>query len=154
MERETGMTKEERANVSGGLAKLLADTYVLYIKTQNFHWNIHGPEFYALHLLAEKQYEEMADAVDEIAERIRALGFFVEASMGSFLKLSSIPEDTQLHTKIKYIEDLIKGHEVVIRDARKLAEQAEKNKDPGTVDLMGRRVLFHEKSAWMLRSQL
>jgi starvation-inducible DNA-binding protein len=151
---ETGMTNEERAAISGGLAKLLADTYVLYVKTQNFHWNIHGPEFYALHLLSEKQYEEMADAVDEIAERIRALGFFVDASMGAFLKLSSIVEEKQVQSKIKFIEELIAGHETILREVRKLANQAEKHNDPGTVDLLGRRVLFHEKAAWMLRSQL
>ncbi len=154
MEHQTGMTKEDRAIVSGALSKLLADTYVLYVKTQHFHWNIHGPEFYALHLLAQKHYEEMAGAIDEIAERIRALGFFVEGSMESFLKLSSISEDHEIHPKHKFIENLIQSHEVVIRDARKLAQIAEKYQDPATVDLMGRRLIAHEQAAWMLRSQL
>ena len=154
MEFETGMTKEERASISGALSKLLADTYVLYLKTQNFHWNIHGPEFYSLHKLSEKQYEEMAGAIDEIAERIRQLGFFVEGSMEAFLKLSSVEEDHTIHPKLAYLEHLIKAHETVIRDCRALGGLAESHGDHGTVDLMGRRHLFHEKAAWMLRSQL
>ncbi len=154
MELQAGMTNDERAAISGGLAKLLANTYVLYLKTQNFHWNIHGPEFYALHILSEKQYEEMAEAIDEIAERIRGMGFFVEGSMESFLKLSSIPEDHKVHPKLKFIEDLITAHEEVIREARLIGDLAEKHSDHGTVDMIGRRLLFHEKAAWMLRSQL
>ncbi|NGX38185.1 MAG: DNA protection during starvation protein [Chlamydiae bacterium] len=154
MELETGMTKEERASISGALSKLLADTYVLYLKTQNFHWNIHGPEFYSLHKLSEKQYEEMAGAIDEIAERIRQLGFFVEGSMEAFLKLSTVEEDHAIHPKLAYLEHLIKAHEMVIRDCRALGTLAEAHSDHGTVDLMGRRHLFHEKAAWMLRSQL
>jgi starvation-inducible DNA-binding protein len=154
MEFETGIKKDERATISGALAKLLADTYVLYVKTQNFHWNIHGPEFFSLHKLSEEQYEEMADAIDEIAERIRALGFYVEGSMESFLKLTSIPEDHQINPKHVYIEQLIKAHEAVTRDCRALGGLAEDHHDHGTVDLMGRRLNFHEKAAWMLRATL
>jgi starvation-inducible DNA-binding protein len=154
MEINSGMNQDERAEVSGALAKLLADTYLLYLKTQNIHWNIHGPEFYSLHLLTEKHYEEMAEAVDEIAERIRALGFFVEGTTSVFQKLSSITEDEKIHPKHIYIEDLIRAHEIVMQEVRALGEMAEKYRDHGTVDLIGRRLLFHEKSAWMLRSQL
>jgi len=154
MELETGMDKETRAALSGALSKLLADTYLLYAKTQNFHWNITGPEFYSLHKLSEEQYEEMANAVDEIAERIRALGFYVEGSLESFIKLSSLQEDHKIHPKHVLLERLIQAHESVIREARVLAELAEKHKDAGTVDMMGRRLLFHEKAAWMLRSQV
>lgn len=154
MEREIGMSKEERANISGGLAKLLADMYVLYIKTQNFHYNIHGPEFYALHLLSEKLYTQMAESIDEVAERIRALGFFVDATMSSFLKLSSVTEDNQVNPKLKMIEDLIKGLEVVIREGRKVSELGEKSHDAATVDLLGRTIGFYEKADWMLRSQI
>ena len=154
MELDTGMTKDGRASVSGALSKLLADTYLLYLKTQNTHWNIHGPEFYSLHVMTEKQYEEMADAVDEIAERIRALGFFVEGTTSAFQKLSSIQEDEKIHPKHILIEQLIKGHEQVIRDCRSLGELAEKHHDCATVDLMGRRLNAHEKFSWMLRSQL
>ncbi len=154
MELSTGMTKDERAVVSGSLSKLLADTYVLYLKTQNFHWNIHGPEFYALHKLSEEHYEEMAGAVDDIAERIRALGFFVEGSMEAFLKLSSVEEDHNINPKVKYLEHLIQAHEQVIRDCRSLGTLADTHKDHATVDLMGKRLGFHEKATWMLRSQL
>jgi starvation-inducible DNA-binding protein len=154
MEINSGMGKEARAAVSGALSKLLADTYLLYLKTQNVHWNIHGSEFYALHIMTEKQYEEMAGAVDEIAERIRALGFFVEGTTKAFQKLSSIVEDEKVHPKHVYIEQLIIAHEMVMRDSRALGVIAEKHEDHATVDLMGRRLLFHEKSAWMLRSQL
>lgn len=154
MELNTGMTKEDRAAMSAGLSKLLADTYILYIKTQNFHWNIHGTEFYALHILTEKQYEELAGASDEIAERIRALGFFVDGTAAGFLKLTSIEEDEKVHTKQVYLEKLLEAHEIVIRDLRALGELAEKHGDFGTADLVGRRLGEHEKAAWMLRSQL
>ena len=154
MELNTGMTKEQRSSVSGALSKFLADTYLVYLKTQNFHWNITGPEFYSLHILTEKQYEEMADAVDEIAEKIRALGFFVEGTMDAFKKLTSIEESPNLHPKLELLKDLLLAHEVIIRGARTLSKLAEKHEDPGTVDLMARRLNFHEKACWMLRSQL
>ncbi len=154
MEFETGITKETRATISGALSKLLADTYVLYVKTQNFHWNIHCPEFFSLHKLSQEQYEEMAEAIDEIAERVRALGFYVEGSMESFLKLSSFTEEHEVNPKHIYLEHLIKAHEAVIRDCRALGQLAEDHHDHATVDLMGRRHNFHEKASWMLRASL
>ncbi len=154
MELHTGMNENQRASVSGALSKVLADTYLLYLKTQNFHWNITGPEFFSLHLLFEKHYEEMADAIDEIAERIRALGFYVEATTEGFRKLSSIKEGSKILPKFEMIKELIDGHETVIREERNLAMLSEKHGDQATVDLMARRLGFHEKAAWMLRSQL
>lgn len=154
MKIEIGMNDQARADISGLLSKLLADTYALYVKTQNLHWNIHGPEFYSLHLLSEKQYEELAENIDEIAERIRALGFYVEGSMESFLKLSSITEEHAINPKHTYLEHLIQSHEVVIRDLRNLGNAAEKHHDHGTVDMIGKLLRFHEQAAWMLRSQL
>jgi starvation-inducible DNA-binding protein len=154
MDLGTGMNKDDRVAISGGLSKLLADTYILYLKTQNFHWNIHGPEFFSLHKLSEEQYAEMATAIDEIAERIRALGFYVEGSMESFLKQTSIREDHEVHPKLVYIEGLIEAHEAVIRDCRALGDLAEDHHDHATVDLMGRRLNFHEKAAWMLHASL
>jgi len=154
MEFETGMSSESRAAVAGALSKLLADTYTVYLKTQNFHWNISGIEFYPLHILSQKQYEEMAEAVDEIAERVRALGFFVEGSMEAFLNLSSVEEDHKIHPKHILLEHLIKAHEVVIREARSLGKLAEKHEDHATVDLIGRRLGAHEQMVWMLRSTL
>jgi len=154
MELDTGMNKDQRGVVAGGLSKLLADTYILYLKTQNSHWNVIGPEFYSLHLLFQSQYEEMAEAVDEIAERIRALGFFIEGTSEAFSKLTTVHEDERVLAKHEMIEQLVKAHDVVIKEARKLSDLAEAQKDPATVDLMGRRLNVHEKAAWMLRSQL
>ena len=154
MELNTGMNQEQRAAVSGGLNKLLADLYILYLKTQNFHWNVSGPEFFSLHKLFEVQYEELAEEIDEVAERIRALGFYVDATTQSFRKLSSIPEEHRLLPKHEMLRHLVEGHEQILREARHLAALAEKHQDPGTVDLVGRRMGSHEKMAWMLRSQL
>ena len=154
MDINSGMTKKDRAAVGGALSKFLADTYVLYVKTQNFHWNITGAEFYSLHKLTESQYEEMASANDEIAERIRALGFYVEGSMEAFLKHTTVEEDHEIYPKFELIQHLIEAHEVVIKSARTLSVLAEKHNDPATVDLMGRRLGFHEKAAWMLRESL
>ncbi|MCI0382451.1 MAG: DNA starvation/stationary phase protection protein [Chlamydiae bacterium] len=154
MELDTGMNEEQRAAISGALSKILADDYLLYLKTQNFHWNVTGPEFFSLHKMFEKQYVELAEAIDEIAERIRALGFYVEATTEAFRKFSSIKEDHRVLSKHEMLEQLVKGHEIVIRESRNLSKLAEKHNDPGTVDLMGRRLNAHEKAAWMLRSQL
>lgn len=154
MELKNGLTKEQRADLSGALSKVLADTYVLFVKTQNFHWNVHGRDFYALHLLAESQYKEMFEAIDEIAERVRALGFFVEGSLAAFLKLSSLEEDHEVRTEVKYLEALIEAHEGALRGLRQVGNLAEKHSDHGTVDMIGRLMLFHEKAAWMLRAQL
>jgi starvation-inducible DNA-binding protein len=154
MKMQTGMNDKNRKSVSEGLTGLLADTYAVYLKTQNFHWNIAGTEFYSLHVLLEKQYTEMAEAIDEIAERIRALGFHAPGSFSSFKKLTSIPEEEKVPSAKTMIQKLIQGHEILVQHARKLAQVAEKEQDPATVDLMGRRLNAHEKFLWMLRSQL
>lgn len=154
MELNTGMNENQRASVSGSLNKILADTYLLYVKTQNYHWNVTGIEFFSVHKMFDEQYHEMAEAIDEIAERIRALGFFVEATLDAFKKISSIKEDGLVHSKLEMLKNLVEGHEVVIRDARNLASLAEKHNDQATVDLMARRLGVHEKAAWMLRSQI
>lgn len=154
MDLNNGLTKDARIIISGALSKVLADTYVLYVKTQNFHWNIHGPEFYSLHKLSQEHYEDMAEGIDEIAERIRALGFFVEGSMEAFLKVTSIKEDHQVNAQHTYIEHLIEAHEAVIRACRAADESAGTHGDGATNDLMGRRLGMHEKAVWMLKSQL
>lgn len=154
MEPDIGMKEQDRSAIGGALAKWLADLYTLYVKTQNFHWNLIGSEFYSLHLLFEKHYEELAEEIDEVAERIRALGYFVEASLDSFKKITSIPEDDRVHVKTEMVNQLIQGHELIIREGRKLSVLADKHDDAGTVDMVGRRVGGHEKMAWMLRSQL
>ncbi|MBI2743438.1 MAG: DNA starvation/stationary phase protection protein [Chlamydiales bacterium] len=154
MEISSGMNEKSRKVVSDGLSKLLAETYALYLKTQNFHWNVVGSDFFALHLLFEKQYEELSGAIDEIAERIRALGAHVDATFSGFKKLSSISEEGKLKSSNEMIKHLVKANECVICLARKLTEVAEKERDQATLDLLARRLGAHEKSAWMLRSHL
>lgn len=149
-----GLTEKARQQISDGLLKLLAETYALYLKTQNFHWNVKCTEFFSLHLLFEKQYEEMSGATDEIAERVRALGFFVDASFSSFSELCGIPEEKKVLTSKEMLKHLIDGHETLIRDTRHLALVCEKEKDHGTIDLLGRRLIAHEKFVWMLRESL
>lgn len=151
---DTGMTQENRQHVADGLTRLLADTYAVYLRTQNFHWNLTGPDFYFLHILFEKHYEELAGALDEIAERIRALGFYVDASFEAFQKLNSLENVDKVMSAQEMLKHLLKGHEQLIRESRLLSGKAEKANDPATVDLMGRRLNVHEKFAWMLRSHL
>lgn len=152
MEVDTGMPEQTRMAISNGLMRILANTYTVYLKTQNFHWNVRGPEFYSLHLLFEKHYEQLADAVDEIAERIRALGFYVDASFSSFLSLATVKEEKKVLICNDMLVTLAEGHEALIRDARKVAEIADNEGDFATVDMIGRHLGMHEKMAWFLRS--
>jgi starvation-inducible DNA-binding protein len=148
---KTGMTEEGRKKIADGLKVFLANTYALYLGTQNAHWNYEGPHFYSLHILFEKQYEELAEAVDEIAERIRALGFFAPASFASFQELSMIQGKKNLPSE-EMAKDLIHGHEKLLCHARDLCDLAEKERDGGSTDLLGRRLGVHEKFIWMLKS--
>jgi starvation-inducible DNA-binding protein len=154
MEFNVGLNEQSRQAISDGLYRVLADTYAIYLKTQNFHWNVRGPEFYSLHLLFEKQYEELADAVDEIAERIRALGFYVDASFSGFKETTSIKDESKVLNTREMLTSLIEGHEAWIRNARKVAEIGDEDLDFATVDMLGRHLGAHEKMAWFLRSQL
>ncbi len=154
MELNIGIHEKPRALICEGLQKFLANTYAVYLKTQNFHWNIVSPGFYSLHILLESQYEELAKATDEIAERIRALGFFVEASFTSFKTISSIPDEEKVLTSVEMLKHLIQAHETLIRHARTLADLIEKEKDVASNDMLGRLVGMHEKMTWMLRSHL
>lgn len=147
------MTEQGRKKIAEELRHYLADSYSVYLKTQNFHWNVKGPNFFALHLMFEKQYEELAAAADEIAERIVALGFYVHASFSDFKKCCITEAFKPIPAK-KMIEQLVSDHEAVIFCARKIATLAEEEKDQATVDLMARRLGSHEKMAWMLRSHL
>ena len=154
MELNTGIVRQGRQEISDGLSRVLADTYALYLKTQNCHWNVRGCEFYSLHLLFESQYKEMAEAVDEIAERIGALGFFVEASFHGFKSKTKIKEEDKVLGAKEMIVSLLEGHELFIREARVLVGIAERDKDAATVDLLSRRLGAHEKMAWFLRNHL
>jgi starvation-inducible DNA-binding protein len=149
-----GIGDRERGRLGEGLAALLADTYVLYTKSQNFHWNVTGPFFPGLHALFEKQYQELALANDEIAERIRALGFFAMASCAQFRRLSLIRESEGVPDAISMVQELVKGNEAALRTGRGLVPLAAASGDHGTADLVTRRLEAHEKAAWMLRSFL
>jgi starvation-inducible DNA-binding protein len=154
MDINIGINEKDRRDIAAGLAKVLADTYTLYLKTHNFHWNVTGPMFETLHLMFEKQYTELAVAVDDIAERIRALGFPAPGTYGEFAKLSSIDEETGVPKAEAMIEQLVKGQEAVVRTARSVLPVANRADDQPTVDLLTQRMQTHEKTAWMLRSML
>lgn len=154
MKIEIGIGEKDRAEIAEGLGKLLADTYSLYLKTHNFHWNVTGPMFQSLHVQFETQYDELALAVDEIAERIRALGMPAPATYSEFARLSSIEETVGVPPAGEMVRLLVEGHEAVIRTARSMFPAVEKVADEATADLLTQRMQVHEKTAWMLRSQL
>ncbi|MBP7065215.1 Dps family protein [Ferrovibrio sp.] len=154
MDIDIGIAEKDRKKIADGLSHLLADTYTLYLKTHNYHWNVTGPMFQTLHLMFEQHYTELALAVDAVAERIRALGFPAPGTYGQFVKLSSIKEEAEIPTATDMIKNLVKGHEAVARTARTIFPAAEKASDEPTADLLTQRLQVHEKTAWMLRSLL
>ncbi len=149
-----GIEEKDRREIAQGLSNLLADTYTLYLKTHNFHWNVTGPMFRTLHLMFEEQYTELALAVDLIAERIRALGFPAPGTYREFAKLSSIGEEDGVPSAKDMIRKLVEGQETVVRTARSLFLVLERFHDEPTADLLTQRMQVHEKTAWMLRSLL
>ena len=154
MSIDNGIDAATRARITEGLAGLLADTYTLYLKTHNYHWNVTGPMFQTLHLMFETQYTELALAVDLIAERIRALGAKAPGSYAEFARLTSISEGPPAPTATDMISDLVAGQEAVVRTARALFPVVEDAHDEPTADLLTQRMQIHEKTAWMLRSLL
>ena len=154
MNIDIGIDKNDRELIADGLGKLLADTYSLYLKTHNFHWNVTGPMFQTLHLMFEAQYNELALAVDLIAERIRSLGFPAPGTYSEYAKLSSIKETAGVPKAQDMIRLLVEGQEAVVRTARSLYPAVEKASDEATADLLTQRIQLHEKTAWMLRSLL
>lgn len=151
---EIGIPENQRKEIAAGLSRLLADSYTLYLKTHNFHWNVTGKMFQTLHLMFEAQYNELALAVDLVAERIRALGVAAPASYREFGKLTSIKEEDGVPPAEKMIRILVDGQEAVVRTARSIIPIAEKANDQVTLDLLTQRMQIHEKTAWMLRSLL
>ncbi len=149
-----GIDEENRKQITDGLSRLLADTYTLYLKTHNFHWNVTGPMFQTLHLLFETQYTELATAVDLIAERIRALGYPAPGTYSDFVKFSSIAETSGVPKATDMIRLLVEGQEAVVRTARSIFPVVEQVNDEPTADLLTQRMQIHEKNAWMLRSLL
>ncbi|HYL90394.1 MAG TPA: Dps family protein [Burkholderiales bacterium] len=151
---DIGIKEADRAKIAQGLARLLADTYTLYLKTHNFHWNVTGPMFQTLHLMFETQYNELALAVDLIAERIRALGHPAPGTYGAFSKLTSIREPKGVPAAEDMIRELVAGQEAVVKTARSVFPLVDKVNDEPSADLLTQRMQVHERTAWMLRSLL
>ncbi|PZP62508.1 MULTISPECIES: Dps family protein [Pseudoxanthomonas] len=154
---DIGISPADRKDIAAALSHYLADAYTLYLKTHNFHWNVTGPMFNSLHLMFETQYTEQWGALDEVAERIRALGYNAPGSYREFVALSSIPEEPGLSDSADWkemVRQLVVGNEAVCRTARQTLKTAENGSDDPTVDLMTQRLNTHEKYAWMLRSLL
>ncbi|WP_374565008.1 Dps family protein [Ideonella sp.] len=150
-----GISDKDRAAIAGGLAKLLADTYTLYLTTHNFHWNVTGPMFNTLHAMFMAQYTELWNAVDPIAERIRSLGHPAPGSYAQFGQLSSLEDAPATPPKaLEMVRILVEGHEAVARTARGIFPLADKASDEPTADLLTQRLTVHEQTAWMLRSLL
>jgi len=149
-----GIKENDRSAIAEGLSKLLADTFTLYLKTHNFHWNVTGKMFRTLHLMFEEEYNELWTATDLIAERIRALGFPAPATYREFSSLSSIKETDGIPAAEDMIRLLVEGHEAVIRTARSVFPITDEVHDEPTADLLTQRMQVHEKTAWMLRSLL
>lgn len=140
--------------IADELAHFLADSYAVYLKTQNFHWNVKGPHFYALHKMFEEQYQELAAAIDEIAERIRALDTLAPASFSQFSKLMSIKEENTAISAEEMLQKLIKDHQILAERAQIILKKSQQAQDEGTADLLIQRLKAHEKTAWMLKSSL
>lgn len=154
MEINIGIAEKDRREISQGLSRLLADTYSLYLQTHNFHWNVTGPMFQTLHLMFETQYNELALAVDLIAERIRALGFPAPGTYSEFAELSSIKEVRGTPPAEEMIKLLVQGQEAVTRTARSVFSLVDRCHDESSADLLTQRMQVHEKTAWMLRALL
>ena len=151
---DIGIDEADRQEIAAGLSRLLADTYTLYLKTHNYHWNVTGPMFQTLHLMFETQYNELALAVDLIAERIRALGYPAPGTYKEYAKLSSIKETEGVPEAREMIRLLVEGQEAVVRTARGVFPLVDKAHDEPSADLLTQRMQVHEKTAWMLRALL
>jgi starvation-inducible DNA-binding protein len=150
-----GISADDRGAIAGGLSRLLADTYTLYLTTHNFHWNVTGPMFSTLHQMFMVQYTELWNAVDPIAERIRSLGHPAPGSYAQFSKLASVPDAPIDSPKaLEMVRILVDGHEAVARTARSVFPLADSASDEPTADLLTQRLTVHEQTAWMLRSLL
>jgi starvation-inducible DNA-binding protein len=151
---DTGISAKDRTAIAQGLSRLLADTYVLYLKTHSFHWNVEGPMFQTLHLMFMGQYTEAWNAIDPIAERIRSLGHYAPGTYKQYVKLATVKETEGVPKAEKMIAELIAGQEAVARTARSVLPLADAANDQPTLDLLTQRLDIHEKNAWMLRSLL
>lgn len=151
---DIGISQEDRAEIAAGLSRLLADSFTLYLKTHNFHWNVKGPMFNTLHVMFMDQYTELWNALDMIAERIRALGFPAPATFAEFSRLTVIEESEGVPNATDMIRQLVAGQEAVVKTARSIFPCVDKVADEPSADLLTQRMQIHEKNAWMLRSLL
>lgn len=154
MDINIGISEKDRRAVSDGLGRVLADTYTLYLKTHNYHWNVTGPMFNTLHAMFMTQYTALSLSVDEVAERIRALGFPAPGSYAAYARLSSIKDEEGVPVAEEMVRNLVIGHEALVRTAREAFPAAEKAGDEATSDLLTQIMRESEKTAWMLRSQI
>jgi starvation-inducible DNA-binding protein len=153
-ETNTGLNEKETHVSVKELSKLLANTYLLYLKTQNYHWNVEDVSFAMLHIFLEEQYKQLADATDEIAERIRMLDCYAPATFNEFLKLSTLREEENVKASQDMLKILLEDHELIILELRKDLKLLEHSADEGTIDFLIGRLRTHEKMAWMLRSHI
>jgi len=153
-ETNTNISAEHRKAIADGLSRVLADSYTLYLKTHNFHWNVEGPGFQGLHNLFEKQYRDLAEAIDEIAERIRALGHYAPGSYTEFAELASVKEQTRKPDSNSMVRELADDQDTIVATMRKVIKTAQDGDDPASEDLMVSRIQAHEKNAWMLRAHI
>jgi starvation-inducible DNA-binding protein len=151
---DTGIAAKDRAAIAKGLSRLLADTYVVYLKTHNFHWNVEGPMFQTLHQMFMEQYTETWNAIDLVAERIRSLGHYAPGTYREYLELARVKETPGVPKALQMVKQLIDGQEAVVKTAREVLPLAEGADDQPTLDLLTQRMQVHEKNAWMLRSLL
>lgn len=149
-----GISNQNREAIANELSRVLADSYVLYLKTHNYHWNVTGKLFHSLHEQFEEQYSELAEAIDVIAERIRALGFRAPGTFKEYRELTSIDEDVDQPDAMEMVRRLVIGNEQLLRTAREALKPAQKGEDEATIDLLTQRLNTHSKTAWMLRSHL
>ena len=155
MTMDIGLQKKDRKVITEGLSRILADTFILYIKTHSFHWNVTGPDFYFLHAFFKELYEDLIEGGDSIAERIRSLGFYAPSSFSEFYRLSAIKEETHhLLDAADMIRQLVLDNELTIRRIKEVYDIAEINGDMVTADMLSARTEVHAKAAWKLRSHL
>ncbi|MCC5934359.1 MAG: DNA starvation/stationary phase protection protein [Candidatus Cyclonatronum sp.] len=152
MDIHIGITEENRKAIAEGLSALLSDSYMLYLKTHNYHWNVTGPHFHSLHQMFEEQYTELATAIDEIAERIRALGEFAPGTFMAYSKMAKVKEEEGVPEALEMVRNLLEANEQVISTARAALPACEEGDDEASLDLLTQRLQVHSKTAWMLRS--
>lgn len=154
MDINIGISNKDRKEIAEGLSNLLADSYMVYLKTHNYHWNVTGSLFRSLHEMFEEQYTELAGAIDVIAERIRSIGYRAPGSFREYTKITSIEEDSDQPDALEMVRRLALDHETILRTARKILPACEKAGDEASLDLITQRLDLHSKTAWMLRSHL